>query len=121
MSGATPIVRLGRCLLVTMQGDVHDDVALRLKDALARRIVDAGARGVLLDLSAVDVVDSFIARTLVEIAAVARILDAATVVVGMRPAVAITLVELGMGLDGVRTALDVDRGIALLRAEGVVT
>ena len=112
-----PILRMGEFLLVTIQVDMHDQLALALQDDLTERIVRDRARGVLIDISALDVVDSFIGRMLANISAIARILDAATVIVGMRPAVAITLVELGMSLQGVRTALDVDRGMELIRRE----
>jgi rsbT antagonist protein RsbS len=105
---------MGTFLLVTIQVDMHDRLALTLQDDLTSRIVRDRARGVLLDISSLDVVDSFIGRMIGNIASMSRVLDAETVVVGMQPAVAITLVELGMSLDGVRTALDVDRGIALL-------
>lgn len=110
-----PILKMGRCLLVTIQVDMHDRVAMALQDDLTARIVSAHAQGVLIDISALEVVDSFIGRMLGDIAAMSRVLDAETVVVGMRPAVAITLVELGLSLPGVRTALDVERGMALLR------
>jgi rsbT antagonist protein RsbS len=106
---------MGELLLVTIQVDMHDQLALQLQDDLTERITATGARGVLLDISALDVVDSFIGRMLASIAAMSRLLDAETVVVGMRPAVAITLVELGLSLTGVRTALDVERGMAALR------
>lgn len=109
-----PILRIGRCLLVTVQVDMHDRLAMTLQDDLTERVVRDRARGVLLDISALDVVDSFIGRMIANISAMARVLDAETVVVGMRPAVAITLVELGLTLEGVRTALDVDRGLTLL-------
>lgn len=109
-----PILRIGDFLLVSIQFDIDDEVALELQDALTGRIAETGADGVLIDISAVDVVDSFIGRILGNIAAMSRILDARTVVVGMQPAVAITLVELGLDLAGVETALDVDRGIARL-------
>jgi rsbT antagonist protein RsbS len=109
-----PILQMGRLLLVTIQVDMHDRVALQLQDDLTDRIVKARARGVLIDISSLEVVDSFIGRMLSYIAATARVLDAETVVVGMRPAVAITLVELGVTLEGVRTALNVDKGMALL-------
>jgi len=112
-----PILRMGDLLLVTIQVDLHDRLALRLQDDLSKAIVNHSARGVLIDISALEIVDSFIGRILGDIAAVARVLDAATVVVGMQPAVAITLVELGVNLVGLRTALDVERGMALLRAE----
>ncbi len=111
-----PILKLADCLLVTIQVDMHDRLAITLQDDLTRRIVEDRAQGVLIDISALDVVDSFIGRMLDNIAAMARILDAHTVVVGMRPAVAITLVELGLSLKGVRTALNVDRGMELIRA-----
>jgi rsbT antagonist protein RsbS len=109
-----PILRIGRCLLVTIQVDMHDRLAMALQDDLTQKIITARARGVLIDISALEIVDSFIGRVLNNIAAMARVLDAQTVVVGMRPAVAITLVELGLSLSGVRTALNVDRGMALI-------
>jgi rsbT antagonist protein RsbS len=109
-----PILRMGDYLLVTIQVDMHDRLAMTLQDDLMGRIRDVGARGVLLDISALDVVDSFIGRMIGHIAATARVLDAQTVVTGMRPAVAITLVELGLDLPGVRTALDVESGMQLL-------
>jgi rsbT antagonist protein RsbS len=111
-----PILKLGRFLLVTIQVDMHDRLAMALQDDLTDRIVRDRARGVLIDISALDIVDSFIGRMLGNIAAMARILDAETVVVGMQPSVAITLVELGLSLPGIRTALNVDRGMNLLRA-----
>jgi rsbT antagonist protein RsbS len=111
-----PILKMGSCLLVTIQVDMHDQLAMTLQDDLTERIAVTRARGVLIDISSLEIVDSFIGRTLGNIAAMARILDATTVVVGMRPAVAITLVELGMALDGVRTALDVEKGMALIQA-----
>ena len=110
-----PVLRMGKFLLVTIQVDMHDRLALALQDDLTEQIRATGARGVLIDISALDVVDSFIGRTIGNIAAMARVLDAETVVTGMRPAVAITLVELGLSLKGVRTALDVERGMELLR------
>jgi rsbT antagonist protein RsbS len=110
-----PILKLGNALLVTIQVDMHDEVATALEEDLTNRIVQVGARGVLIDISALEIVDSFMGRMLDNIAAVSRILDAVTVVVGMRPAVAITLVELGLSLSGVKTALDVERGMELLR------
>jgi rsbT antagonist protein RsbS len=110
-----PILKLGEFLLVSIQVDMHDQLALALQDDLTDRIVKAHARGVLIDISSLEIVDSFIGRTLGNIATMSRILDAETVVVGMRPAVAITLVELGMSLSGVRTALNVERGMAMLR------
>ena len=109
-----PILRMGKTLLVTIQVDMQDQVALALQDDLSAQIDKTGASGVLIDISALEIVDSFMGRMLDNIAAVSRILDAETVVVGMRPAVAITLVELGLSLSGVRTALDVDRGMALI-------
>ena len=111
-----PILRMGRFLLVTIQVDMHDQLALTLQDDLTQRIVNDRAKGVLIDISSLDVVDSFIGRMISNIAAMARVLDAHTVVVGMQPAVAITLVELGLSLHGVRTALDVERGMAQLQA-----
>ena len=110
-----PILRMGEFLLVTIQVDMHDRLALALQDDLTSRISETGARGVLIDISSLDIVDSFIGRMLGNIAAMSRVLDAETVVVGMRPAVAITLVELGMSLPGVRTALNVDAGMEMLR------
>ena len=109
-----PILKMGECLLVSIQVDMHDRLAMQLQDDLTTRIADTGARGVLIDISALEVVDSFIGRMLGNIAAMSRVLDAETVVVGMRPAVAITLVELGMSLSGVRTALNVEKGMELL-------
>jgi rsbT antagonist protein RsbS len=111
-----PILRMGRLLLVTIQVDMHDRLAMTLQDDLTARISAEGARGVLLDISSLEIVDSFIGRMLSNIAAMARVLDAETVVVGMQPAVAITLVELGLALPGVRTALNVEKGMALLHA-----
>ena len=111
-----PILKMGRALLVTIQVDMHDRLAMTLQDDLTERIVRDRAKGVLIDISALEIVDSFIGRMLDNIAAMARVLDAETVVVGMRPAVAITLVELGLSLPGIRTALNVDAGLALLRA-----
>jgi rsbT antagonist protein RsbS len=110
-----PILRIGRVLLVTIQVDMHDRLAMSLQDDLTARIVSDQAAGVLIDISALDIVDSFIGRMLGNIASMARILDAETVVVGMQPSVAITLVELGLSLPGIRTALNVDRGMDLLR------
>ncbi|HSU13242.1 STAS domain-containing protein [Longimicrobium sp.] len=111
-----PILKMGRFLLVTIQVDMHDRLALALQDDLTQRIVKEGTRGVLIDISSLEIVDSFIGRVLGNIAAMSRVLDAETVVVGMQPAVAITLVELGLSLPGVRTALNVERGMELLRA-----
>ena len=110
-----PILKMGDCLLVSIQVDMHDRLALALQDDLTERIAATHARGVLIDISALEVVDSFIGRMLGNIASMAQVLDTATVVVGMRPDVAITLVELGLSLPGVRTALDVERGMELLR------
>jgi rsbT antagonist protein RsbS len=110
------ILEMGHFLLVTIQVDMHDRLAMRLQDDLTERIARTGARGVLIDISALDIVDSFIGRMIANISTMSRILDAHTVLVGMQPAVAITLVELGMSLEGVRTALNVDRGMAILAA-----
>ena len=110
-----PILKMGDCLLVTIQVDMHDRLAMTLQEDLTTRVVETRARGVLIDISALDIVDSFIGRMLAQVAAMSRVLDAETVVVGMRPAVAITLVELGLSLPGVRTALNVERGMELLR------
>jgi rsbT antagonist protein RsbS len=112
-----PILRMGKCLIVTIQVDMHDRLAMTLQEDLTNRIVKDGAKGVLIDISALDVVDSFIGRMIGNTAAMASVLDARTVVVGMQPAVAITLVELGLTLSGVRTALNVERGMALLVGE----
>lgn len=109
-----PILKVGKNLLVSIQVDMHDRLALNLQDDLTRKIVDTKARGVLIDISALDIVDSFIGRMLANIARVSSVLDAQTVVVGMQPAVAITLVELGLTLEGVITALNVEKGMALL-------
>jgi|SRR6187200_14233 len=109
-----PILQIRNCLLVSIQVDMHDQLAMTLQDDLTERIVRSKARGVLIDISALEVVDSFIGRMLGNIASMSRVLDADTVVVGMRPAVAITLVELGLSLPGVRTALNVDKGLQLL-------
>ena len=116
-----PILRMGELLLVTIQVDMHDQLALALQDDLTSKIEKTGARGVLIDISALEMVDSFIGRMIANISAMAGILDARTVLVGMQPAVAITLVELGLSLHGVRTALDVERGMRMLRdpTEGV--
>src|SRR5215475_11329693 len=110
-----PILRMGRYLLVTIQVDMHDRLAMTLQDDLTTKISETGAKGVLIDISSLEIVDSFIGRMLGNIASMSRVLDAQTVVVGMQPAVAITLVELGMSLEGVRTALNVDAGMSLLR------
>ena len=109
-----PILRMGDLLLVTIQVDMHDRLAMQLQDDLTERIVSDNAKGVLIDISALDLVDSFIGRMISNTAAMARVLDARTVVVGMQPAVAITLVELGLTLHGVKTALNVEKGMTLL-------
>ncbi|NGZ83681.1 STAS domain-containing protein [Duganella aceris] len=109
-----PILRIGDLLLVTIQVDMHDRLAMTLQDDLTERIVRDAAKGVLIDISALDLVDSFIGRMISNTAAMARVLDAQTVLVGMQPAVAITLVELGLTLPGVKTALNVEKGMALL-------
>ena len=111
-----PILKMGDFLLVTIQVDMHDRLAMALQDDLTKTISQTDARGVLIDISSLEIVDSFIGRMLSNIAAMSRVLDAETVVVGMQPAVAITLVELGLSLPGVRTALNVDAGMELLRA-----
>jgi rsbT antagonist protein RsbS len=110
-----PIMKIGDCLLVSIQVDMHDRLAMSLQDELTTKVVETRARGVMIDISALEIVDSFIGRMLNNIAAMTRVLDAVTVVVGMRPAVAITLVELGLQLTGVKTALNVDAGLALIR------
>jgi len=111
-----PILRMGGFLLVTIQVDMHDRLAMTLQDDLTAQIVKSRARGVLIDISMLEIVDSFIGRMLGSIAGMARLLDAETVVVGMRPSVAITLVELGLSLQGIRTALDVEKGMEVLHA-----
>lgn len=111
-----PILKLGDALLVSVQVDMHDRLAMALEEDLTAKIAATGARGVLIDISGVEIVDSFIGRMLDNIAAVSRMLDAETVVVGMRPAVAITLVELGLSLTGITTALNIERGMAVIRA-----
>ncbi|MEU5881448.1 STAS domain-containing protein [Spirillospora sp. NPDC047279] len=113
-----PILKIGDILLVSIQIDLQDQSVLALQEDLAERVVATGARGVIIDITAVEIVDSFIGRMFSTIASMSRLLDAETVVVGMRPAVAITLVELGLSLGGVRTALDLEKGLALLNAEG---
>ncbi|AEG93317.1 STAS domain-containing protein [Ramlibacter tataouinensis] len=119
-----PILQMGQTLLVTIQVDMQDQMALALQDDLANKIASSDAKGVLIDISALEVVDSFVGRMLASISGISRVLDATTVVVGMQPAVAITLVELGLSLEGVRTALNVERGMELLaqarRAENAV-
>lgn len=111
-----PILQMGDFLLVTIQVDMHDRLAMTLQDDLTNRITNTYARGVLIDISALEIVDSFIGRVLANIAKMSRVLDAETVVVGMQPAVAITLVELGLSLTGIRTALNVEKGMALLQS-----
>jgi rsbT antagonist protein RsbS len=113
-----PILKMGGSLLVSIQVDMHDRLAMTLQDDLTASIVKHRARGVLIDISALEVVDSFIGRMLANIAAMSRVLDAQTVVVGMRPAVAITLVELGLSLHGVRTALNIEKGMQLITGNG---
>ena len=111
-----PVLKIGDILLVSIQIDLEDQIAMQLQEDLSNRIVETGAHGVIIDISALEIVDSFIGRMLSTIAAVSRVLDAETVVVGMRPAVAITLVELGLSLNGVRTALNVDKALDILAA-----
>jgi rsbT antagonist protein RsbS len=111
-----PILKMGEFLLVTIQVDMHDRLALTLQDDLTAQIVKYGTHGVLVDISTLEMVDSFIGRMLGTIASMAHLLDAETVVVGMQPSVAITLVELGLTLTGIRTALDVEKGMEALRA-----
>jgi rsbT antagonist protein RsbS len=110
-----PILKLGNVLLVTIQVELHDQLAMTLQDDLTHKLSKSHARGLLIDISALEIVDSFIGRSLAHIAGIARVMDATTVLVGMRPAVAITLVELGMSLAGIRTALNVEKGMQLLR------
>ena len=110
-----PILRMGEFLLVTIQVDMHDQLALRLQDDLSLAIQKHASRGVLIDISSLEMVDSFIGRMVADISGIGQILGAETVLVGMQPAVAITLVELGLSLPGVSTALNVERGMALLR------
>jgi rsbT antagonist protein RsbS len=112
-----PILSLGQSLLVSVQTDLQDDTVLSLQEDLAAKIVATSARGVVIDISALELVDSFIGRMFASIAALSKVLDADTVVVGMRPAVAITLVELGLSLEGVRTALNLEKGLELLARE----
>ncbi|MCG8916553.1 STAS domain-containing protein [Actinokineospora sp. PR83] len=113
-----PILKIGDVLLVSIQVDLQDRDVLALQEDLSERICDTGARGVVIDISAVDIVDSFIGRMFATIASTSRLFDATTVVVGMRPAVAITLVELGLTLGNVRTALNLEKGLAILRRIG---
>ena len=111
-----PILKLGDILLVTIQVELHDDLAVTLQDDLTQKLARTQAKGVLIDISGLEILDSFIGRALAQIAGIARVMDATTVLVGMRPAVAITLIELGMTLAGIRTALNVERGMKLLAA-----
>jgi len=115
MSERIPILRIGETLLVSVQFDLEDQMVLNLQEDLAEQIVAKSAQGVIIDISALEIVDSFVGRMLATVAAISRVLDARTVVVGMRPAVAITLVELGLSLGGVDTALDLEKGLAKLR------
>ncbi len=115
MSERVPILKIGRVLLVSIQVDLSDDMTLTLQDDLANRIVETASSGVVIDISALEIVDTFIGRMLATIASMSRVLDAETVVVGMRPAVAITLTELGLSLGGVRTALNAEKAFAMLR------
>lgn len=110
-----PVLRIGKVLLVTLQVDIHDELTMALQQDLSQRIVETNAKGVLIDISALDMVDSFIARAIANISSIAGLLDAHTIVVGMQPAVAITLVELGVPMPGVQTALNMERGLILLR------
>lgn len=114
-----PILQMGKFLLITIQVDMHDRLAMTLQEDLTAKVVSSGAKAVLIDISALEIVDSFIGRMISNISAMSRILDAETMVVGMQPAVAITLVELGLSLKGVRTALNVERGMQLL-SESVI-
>jgi rsbT antagonist protein RsbS len=114
VTDSVPILKIGSTLLVSIQVDLQDHTAIQLQEDLADRIVAVGARGVVIDISALEIVDSFIGRMLASAASISHVLDATTVVVGMRPAVAITMVELGLSLGGVRTALDVERGLRML-------
>ncbi|ASY32679.1 MULTISPECIES: STAS domain-containing protein [unclassified Streptomyces] len=118
MSERVPILRIGGTLLVPIQVELDDQSVLDLQEDLSEEIVRTGARGVVIDISALEIVDSFVGRMLATTAAVSRVLDAETVVVGMRPAVAMTLVELGLSLGGVRTALDLEQGLRVLRRAG---
>jgi rsbT antagonist protein RsbS len=111
-----PILKIGDVLLISIQVDLEDQTAIQLQEDIAEQIVSTSAHGVVIDITALDIVDSFVGRMLSSIAAISRVLDAETVVVGMRPAVAITLVELGLSLNGVRTALNVERGMQILAA-----
>ncbi|MFJ8196813.1 STAS domain-containing protein [Streptomyces sp. NPDC096152] len=115
MTNRVPVLKIGDILLVSIQTDLEDQMVMDLQDDLSRRIVDTGAKGVVIDISALEIVDSFVGRMLATNASISRLLGAETIVVGMRPAVAMTLVELGLSLKGVRTALNLERGLWLLR------
>ena len=117
MSERVPVLQIGQVLLVSIQTDLDDQAVMLLQDDLAARVVNTGAHGVVIDITAVEIVDSFVGRMLATIASISRLLDARTVVVGMRPAVAITLVELGLSLGGVRTALTLEKGLQVLNRE----
>jgi len=119
MQQRIPILQMGRYLLITIQFDLQDQTAVQLQEDLSNRIQQTGAQGVMIDISALEIVDSFVGRMFAAISGIASLLGATTVVVGMQPAVAITLVELGLSLEGVRTALNVERGMQLLRRAGV--
>ncbi|WP_327339429.1 STAS domain-containing protein [Streptomyces sp. NBC_01259] len=121
MSERVPVLRIGQVLLVSIQTDLDDQAVMLLQDDLAAAVVDSGAHGVVIDITAVEIVDSFVGRMLATIASISRLLDAQTVVVGMRPAVAITLVELGLSLGGVRTALTLDKGLRVLEQARAAT
>jgi rsbT antagonist protein RsbS len=121
VSERVPVLRIGQVLLVSIQTDLDDQAVMQLQDDLASTVVDSGAHGVVIDITAVEIVDSFVGRMLSTIASISRMLDAQTVVVGMRPAVAITLVELGLSLGGVRTALTLDKGLRMLEQSRAVT
>lgn len=121
MTERVPVLRIGQVLLVSIQTDLDDQAVMLLQDDLAAAVVDAGAHGVVIDITAVEIVDSFVGRMLATIASISRLLDAQTVVVGMRPAVAITLVELGLSLGGVRTALTLDKGLRVLEQARATT
>ncbi|MEV7729360.1 STAS domain-containing protein [Streptomyces sp. NPDC087917] len=120
MSEQVPVLRIGQVLLVSIQTDLDDQAVMLLQDDLAAAVVESGAHGVVIDITAVEIVDSFVGRMLSTIASISRLLDAQTVVVGMRPAVAITLVELGLSLGGVQTALTLDKGLRMLERAHVV-
>jgi rsbT antagonist protein RsbS len=119
MQQRIPILQMGRYLLITIQFDLQDQTAVQLQEDLSNKIQQTGAQGVMIDISALEIVDSFVGRMFAAISGIASLLGATTVVVGMQPAVAITLVELGLSLEGVRTALNVERGMRLLRRAGV--